>query len=351
MDFGTNYILITGASGWLGKTFLDSLLNGMEECNDLKNPQKNLNITCLLRPNENIGLIKNSENIDIVYGDITNFEDCNNFMEGKKNALLFHCAGIIHPKKIKRFYEVNVGGIENLLEASIKNGIKKIVAISSNSPCGTNPNNKHLFDENSDFNPYLNYGKSKMLMEKLIIKHSKIGNIQSTIIRPPWFYGPYQPQRQIRFYKMIKDGKVPIVGNGLNKRSMACTINISQAMIKAGMLQKANGNTYWIADKTSYTFNEIIDTIRKVMKYEFGFLCKNKHIKIPWIFGEIAYILDKTIQSFGFYNKEIHVLSEMNKTIACSIDKARIELDYKPTIDLYQGTYLSIKSCLEEFSS
>ena len=40
------------------------------------------------------------------------------------------------------------------------------------------------------------------------------------IIRPPWFYGPNQPNRQTKFYKMIRDGKVPIVGSGDNKRSM-----------------------------------------------------------------------------------------------------------------------------------
>ncbi len=352
MDLGTNNVLVTGANGWLGKTFINSLLNGLKECDDLKNPQKNLKVKCLLLPGENLGVqIKNSKNIKIVYGDITNVRDCNNFTLNEKNAILFHCAGIIHPKKVKGFFDINVIGMKNLIQSSINNGIKKIIAISSNSPCGTNPNNNHLFNEDSDYNPYLNYGKSKMLMEKLILKYVRRGDIQSTIIRPPWFYGPYQPNRQNKFYRMIKEGTVPILGDGLNKRSMACTMNISQAMIRAGMTENSNGNIYWIADHRPYTFMEIINTIRKVMKNEFGIICKDSHVKLPSFIGEIAFMADKIIQSFGFYNKEIHVLSEMNKTIACSIEKAKTEINYEPKVDLYTGTLLSIQSSIADFNS
>jgi len=30
----------------------------------------------------------------------------------------------------------------------------------------------------------------------------KAGNIETVIIRPPWFYGPYQPPRQTLFFRM-----------------------------------------------------------------------------------------------------------------------------------------------------
>mgnify|MGYP001326248705 CR=1 FL=1 len=218
MDFGTNRILITGASGWLGKTFIDALLNGLLGSDDLK-PQKNIKIKCLLPHGEEKDFkMKNDDKIEIVHGNITNLEDCKNFTMKEKDAILFHCAGIIHPKKIKEFYDINVDGMENLLRASINGRIKKIVAISSNSPCGANPTVNHLFNESHDYNPYLNYGNSKMLMEKLILNKTKIGDIQSVIIRPPWFYGPYQPERQIRFYKMIKNGTVPVTGDGNNRQ-------------------------------------------------------------------------------------------------------------------------------------
>ena len=39
--------------------------------------------------------------------------------------------------------------------------------------------------------------------------------------------------------------------------------------------------------------------------------------------SEAALGIDWTLQKLGLYHQKFHVLSEMNKTIACSIDKAR----------------------------
>ena len=349
MDLGTNQRLITGANGWLGKTLIHSLINGINNCAGIQKPQKNLVIKCLVLPGEDVKLISSlSENVKIFTGDITNQEDCDYFTSKSANSILIHCAGIIHPPNVKHFFDINVGGAKNIINSSIKNKIKKIIAISSNSPCGTNLTNEHIFDENNDYNPYLNYGKSKMLMEKLVKRSYDDGKINTVIIRPPWFYGPYQPDRQNRFYKMIRTGKVPIVGSGDYKRSMACTINISQAIIRAAISEKANGQTYWIADKKPYTFNQIITTIRNVMSEEFGIKCVEKKIKLPYFTSELAYFADVIIQKLGLYNQEIHVLSEMNKTIACSINKAMVEINYYPQIDLYEGTYLSLKSSLKK---
>ena len=55
------------------------------------------------------------------------------------------------------------------------------------------------------------------------------------------------------------------------------------------------------------------------------------------------YSFDKIIQGLGFYHPKIHVLSEMNKTIACSIKKAETELGYSPKIDLKEGMFLSLQ--------
>ena len=56
----------------------------------------------------------------------------------------------------------------NILSSAVKEKLKRVIVISSNSPCGTNSNNDYLFDENQKYNPYLNYGRSKMQMEKTV---------------------------------------------------------------------------------------------------------------------------------------------------------------------------------------
>jgi len=49
----------------------------------------------------------------------------------------------------------------------------------------------------------------------------------------------------------------------------------------------------------------------------------------------------------GYYQQKIHVLSEMDKTIACSVEKAREELGYEPKVGLEEGMRRSIKWCIE----
>jgi nucleoside-diphosphate-sugar epimerase len=39
----------------------------------------------------------------------------------------------------------------------------------------------------------------------------------------------------------------------------------------------------------------------------------------------------------GLYQQKLHVLSEMNKTIACTVAKAERELGYRPEVDLAEG--------------
>jgi nucleoside-diphosphate-sugar epimerase len=56
-------------------------------------------------------------------------------------------------------------------------------------------------------------------------------------------------------------------------------------------------------------------------------------------------MVDKCLQGLGMYQTEIHVAGEMNKDIACSIEKARRELGYNPKIDLKEGMKRSLDWC------
>ena len=54
------------------------------------------------------------------------------------------------------------------------------------------------------------------------------------------------------------------------------------------------------------------------------------------------------IQALGGYHQKIHVLSEMNRTISCTIEKAQRELGYKPTIELEEGMRRSLAEVYEQ---
>lgn len=300
----------------------------------------------MLLPGQDAAAIqKISDQIEVVMGDIRSVADCAKFCADAKGAILFHTAGIIHPKRVSDFFTINRDGTTNLLDAAIKSGMKRAVIVSSNSPCGCNPHPDHLFDELSPFNPYMGYGRSKMEMELAV--RERASKIETVLIRAPWFYGPNQPPRQTLFFQMVRDGKGPIVGSGNNLRSMAYVDNLCQGLILGAIRESAVGQVYWIADKHPYSMNEIMDTIERLLETEFGHKCAHKRMKLPGFASDVAWLVDKSLQALGIYHQKIHVLSEMNKTIACSVTRAERELGYQPTVALEEGMRRSLRWCAE----
>lgn len=342
-------ILLTGAQGWLGRRLLRIILEKSHG-----NPILDQFITdsttvrCLLLPGQNAQeLEKLSARVSCVAGDIRNAADCDRFMEGAEGAVVIHIAGIIHPKNVQEFFTINRDGTENILNAAVKHGLRRAVIMSSNSPIGCNPFRDHVFDESSPFHPYMNYGKSKMEMEQIVQRFTREKKIETSVIRAPWFYGPDQPDRQILFFTMIKEGKGPIVGDGNNLRSMAYLDNLSQGLLLAACQPQAAGEVYWIADEHPYTMNQIIDTIEKLMEKEFGLTVAHKRMKLPGLAADVAELVDGMMQKLGMYNQKIHVLGEMNKTIACSVEKAKKHLGYIPRVSLEEGMRRSLQSVFD----
>ena len=320
---------LTGSSGWLGKNIL-GVFNG--EFDELKSSISNIHIGDLINDslfNKNFSRLnlKDKNSIDSFVKNM------------RANDILVHTAGVIHPNSIKDFEEVNFLGSKHLIDCS-KDKLKKIIVISSNSPLGISRNNK-IFDENSPYKPYMSYGKSKYKLESYLNELIE-KNYDVTILRPPWFYGPYMPERQYRFYKMIKDGIVPLVGSGNNLRSKVHLINLTLAIILCADNEKSRGEIYWVSDEKPYTQLEIINTVRDVLEFEFQQKVKNRNIKLPYYFGDLFEISDRVFQKLGIYNQSIHVFGELNKTIACDISKIQRDLGYQPIYNLKSGLIQSL---------
>ena len=70
-------------------------------------------------------------------------------------------------------------------------------------------------------------------------------------------------------------------------------------------------------------------------------------MKLPHAAAATARLVDAAMQGAGLYQQKIHVLGEMDETIACSIEKAQRELGYAPAIALEEGMRRSIRWCLD----
>jgi nucleoside-diphosphate-sugar epimerase len=339
--------LITGAPGWIGTRLVQAFVQGMPDAPALAEPGHSRQIRCLVMPGVDVSALGALDGVQVVRGDLRDPEAVQAFCRDARDATLYHCAGVVHPSRfVRELFEVNVEGARHLLQIAEGAGVRRAIVLSSNSPIGVNPHRGHRFDEDSPYNPYMGYGRSKMLMEQVVHEYQARGNLETVILRPTWFYGPGQPERQTRFFRMIRRGTSPILGDGENLRSMAFIDNLCQAMLLCEHSSAANGQTYWVSDERPYSMNEIVDTVERLMEIEFGLDVAHKRLRLPSLAGEIAWLADAFIQALGLYQQNIHVLSEMNKTIACSVKKAQKELGYAPKVGLEEGMRRSLAWCV-----
>jgi nucleoside-diphosphate-sugar epimerase len=348
MPMTAQRFLVTGAAGWLGKRLVRLMTTDGLEHPDLRGLCREANIRCMVLPGQEDGLSYFGPGVELLTGDLRNPADCEAFCAGAEGATLIHAAGVIHPRRVRDLYDVNVEGTKNLLTAAQKAKVRRAVIVSSNSPMGCNPHPDHRFDEHSPYRPYMHYGRSKMQMEQAVQQVKRAGTLETVILRAPWFYGPDQPARQTLFFTMIRTGGAPIVGNGENLRSMGYVDNLAEGILLAAIRRSAAGETYWIADERPYTMNEIVDTIERLLEREFRLPVAHKRLRLPGMASDLARLSDALLQGCGLYNQKIHVLSEMNQTIACSVDKAREDLGYSPRVSLEEGMRRSIQWCVEQ---
>lgn len=342
-------ILVTGAPGWLGTRLVEALVKGIAGVPGFAPPNTRHSLRCLVHPDlDAVELTALSPAVEVVRGDLRDPAAASALCAGAAGALLLHVAGMVHPaRRTRELIEVNVHGTRHILRAAIDAGVRRCVAVSSNSPFGFNATPEDRFDETTAYRPYMAYGHSKQQMERLLQQAHAGGAIETVIVRPPWFYGPRQPARQTRFFTLIKNGRFPILGDGRQQRSMAHVDNICQGLLLAGTVSCAAGQVYWIADERPYSINEIVETVRLVLEDELGIACTPPRLRLPALVGHAARYADGLLQSAGLYHQALHVLGEMPNTIACSTDKARRELGYAPTVTLRQGMREAVRWCVE----
>lgn len=332
------FTVVTGAAGWLGRALVHRLL--AEGRGDLR---------VLVHDIGDRALIPQGDAIAVEVGDIGDRAVVDRLFAGLPSGVdvdVIHTAGVIHPGKVSDFFHVNQRGTEHVVAAAEAAGVRRLVHVSSNSPFGTNPLPTDLFRQDEPYHPYYGYGRSKMLAEQAVFAAVERG-LDAAVVRPPWFYGPYQPPRQTTFFKMVRQGKFPIIGSGEQRRSMVYVDNLVDGILAAELTSAARGKGWWIADARPYTVNEIVDTVGRALRDE-GFSVKGGGMKLPAIAGRVAETADRIIQRTGRYQQQLHVLGEMDKTIACDISASRIALGYEPQVDLYEGMRRSIRWCVEQ---
>jgi nucleoside-diphosphate-sugar epimerase len=253
-------ILTIGGSGFVG-SFLIKELHNYKVGNLDKNPSPFFdNIT--------------------VKGDIRNLDEIK-IPKSTDSVVLLAAEHRDDVSPTSLYYDVNVQGTKNVLQAMDNAGVKNIIFTSSVAIYGLNKTNP---DENHPEDPFNHYGKSKWQAE-LVIKEwydNDPDGKSITIIRPTVIFGERNRGNVYNLLKQISSGKFIMIGKGQNKKSMAYVGNIV-ALIKNRLEKSEPGyHIFNYADKPDFSMFELTRIIEEKMKI------KLPSIKIPYLLGVIG---------------------------------------------------------------
>ncbi|HAQ17690.1 MAG TPA: UDP-N-acetylglucosamine 4-epimerase [Prolixibacteraceae bacterium] len=160
------------------------------------------------------------------------------------------------------YYDVNVQGTRNVLDAMDKKGVRNIVFTSSVAVFGLNKKNP---DETHPVDPFNHYGKSKWQAEEVLREwHQKDpGNRSLNILRPTVIFGERNRGNVYNLLKQIASGKFMMVGNGTNKKSMAYVGNVVAFIQFCINMQKPGYRLFHYIDKPDMNMNELVQQVEK----------------------------------------------------------------------------------------
>jgi UDP-glucuronate 4-epimerase len=304
-------ILVTGGAGFIGSHLVGRLLRDgrgvvvLDNLNDYYDPSiKRRNI-------EEIRYTFPKGELEVVEADLRDAAALRELLVGHRFQLVYHLAAmagvrasIVNPIL---YFDVNVQGTMNLLEAALDGGRPPFVYASSSSVYGGSP--RIPFREDDPVNePISPYAASKKAAELVCHTYHHLYGLDITCLRFFTVYGPRQrPEMAIhRFARRMAEGRpVPMFGDGGTSRDYTYIDDIIEGVVAAG--QRCGGyKTYNLGNSHPVELRELIDRLAMVMK--------------------ITPEIDRQPQPPG----------DVERTWA-DISLARKELGYDPQTDLNEG--------------
>jgi nucleoside-diphosphate-sugar epimerase len=255
-------ILIIGGSGFVGSRLTENLINDHS-------------VTIFDKVNSPF-YPKNT-----IIGDVRNQDELNKVIKNQNTVILLAAEhkDDVFPKSL--YYDVNVQGTKNVLDAMTENNVKHIIFTSSVAIYGLNkinPNEEHIHD------PFNDYGKSKWQAEEILKKwHSESPTDRTlTIIRPTVIFGERNRGNVYNLLKQISSGRFLMVGRGNNKKSMAYVGNVAAFLTYLVSNDTPMSSIYNYIDKPDFTMNELVEQV------EISLQKKIPSIKIPYFIGVLG---------------------------------------------------------------
>ena len=252
MQFEGKKVLVTGGAGFIGSNLVDRLVEEQAEVIVLDDLFTG-----------NIENITSFEDIQFVKGSVSDYKLVEKLI--RKVDLVFNLAArnmIISTSSPQLDFEVNAGGIFNVLLAARDHGIERVIYTSSVSIYG---NPKYLPINEDDRSNILNpYAASKLTGENYCFAFYESFQVPIVILRYSNVYGnkqnPTNPYCGVvsKFFDAVMNGNaIQIHGDGEQSRDFTYVEDVVEATLLAAIFPKAEGEVFNVGSGIETSVNHL----------------------------------------------------------------------------------------------
>lgn len=280
-------ILITGGAGYIGSHCAINFLNsGLDIV--IFDSLENGHI-------ETINALKKIGSFDFVQGDLKNPNDINKVFEKYNIDTVIHFAGYIQVEESvqnpQKYYDNNVGGSLNLLNAMVKHKVKNIVFSST---CAIYGEPLYIpIDENHPKNPINPYGKSKLIIEEHLAEYDKKYGIKSICLRYFNVAGAdsktrigewHEPETHLIPNILTKEKTFKIFGNDYDTKDGTCIrdyVNVedlaqAHKLAYQYLKREQKSNSFNLGTEKGYSVKEVFDCAQKITNREIPYTIEKR---------------------------------------------------------------------------
>jgi len=259
-------LLVTGGAGFIGSNFVrrivDGSLTGIDQVTILdKLTYAGTSTNLEMLPKNSFEFIKGDIADPILLDQLT-----------KRHDAIVNFAAESHVDRsitgARDFIETNVLGTQNLLDASLRNGIKTFVQVSTDEVYGTI--SEGSWTEDFPLLPNSPYSASKASADLIVRSYHRTFGMDVRTTRCSNNYGSHQyPEKVIPLFvtNLIDNRKVPLYGKGLNVRDWLHVDDHCRG-IHAVLIKGKPGEIYNIGGGRELTNRELTDLILSKMGHD-----------------------------------------------------------------------------------